>query len=555
MNHALQRTLLAFTLCMTSLAALRDAKAQSASALSAMIKRFIPTEITGDTNHLSPGDRSALKKLCEASKIMDRIYLRQVWDGNEEMQRRLEADRTPLGLLRRQYFEINMGPWSRLDHNTPFIPNVPKRPPGANYYPGDMTKKEFTRWLGTLQETEKKKATGFFYTIRRDKTGTLTLVPYKEEYREFLVPAAGLLREAASLTTNPTLATYLSKRADAFLSDDYYESDVAWMDLDSPIDVTIGPYEVYQDELFNYKAAFEAFITLRDEEESNKLAKFSAYLQEIEDHLPVAPQFRNPKLGGMAPIRVVDVVLVGGEARAGVQTAAFNLPNDERVTSEKGSKRVMLKNVQEAKFKNTLVPISTLVLDPSQRSLVSFEPFFTHILAHELMHGLGPHNITVNGRATTVRQEMKEIGSALEEAKADIAGLFALQYLIDKGILEKSLEEHMYVSYLASTFRSIRFGLNDAHGKGMALQCNYLTDEHAIDINTKTGTYRVNLQRIKAAVSKLTGHIMTIQAEGNYEAAKTLLDRYGRIRPTMQKVLKILGKLPVDIVPIYPLAQ
>lgn len=555
MDYALQRTILLCILCMTALAASRGAKAQDASALSAMIKRFVPAEIAGDTTQLSPGDRSALKKLYEAARIMDRIYLRQVWTGNEEMQRRLEVDKTPLGLLRRQYFEINMGPWSRLDHNAPFIPNAPKRPPGANYYPGDMTKTEFTRWLGTLPDAEQRKATGFFYTIRRDKTRKLMLVPYKEEYREFLIPAAGLLREAASLTTNPTLATYLSKRADAFLSDDYYESDVAWMDLDSPIDVTIGPYEVYQDELFNYKAAFEAFITLRDEEESNKLVKFSAHLQEIEDHLPVAPQFRNPKLGGMAPIRVVDVVLVGGEAKAGVQTAAFNLPNDERVTSEKGSKRVMLKNVQEAKFRNILVPIASIALDPSQRSLVSFEPFFTHILAHELMHGLGPHNITVHGKATTVRKEMKEIGSALEEAKADIAGLFALQYLIDKGILEKSLEEQMYVSYLASTFRSIRFGLNDAHGKGMALQCNYLTDEGAIAINKTTGTYSVNVEKIKAAVSKLTGNIMTIQAEGNYASAKALLDRYGRIRPAMQKVLKTLGKLPVDIAPIYPLAQ
>ena len=278
-------------------------------------------------------------------------------------------------------------------------------------------------------------------------------------------------------------------------------------------------------------------------------------LQDIEDHLPIDARYRNPRLGALAPIRVVDEVAIGGEARGGVQTAAFNLPNDERVTAAKGSKRVMLKNVQEAKFNTILTPIANMVLDPAQRSLIAFEPFFTHILAHELMHGLGPHTIAVAGKGTTVRQAMRELGSALEEAKADIAGLFALQFLIDKGVVDKATEQHMYVTYLAGVFRSVRFGITEAHGKGMALQFNYLSDNGAFSLDSAAGTYRVNFDAVKEAVKKLTGLIMTIQAEGDYAKAKDLLDTYAVIRPPMQKTLDAMKSLPVDIVPVFPLAQ
>jgi hypothetical protein len=417
-----------------------------------------------------------------------------------------------------------------------------------------MSKDEFTSWVATLPEAEQKRATGFFTTIRRNSAGTLTVVPYNEEYAALLTPLASKLREAAAHTDNASLKTFLAKRADALLSNEYYDSDVAWMDLESPIDVTIGPYEVYMDELFNYKAAFEAYITLRNDEETAKLAKFSGMLQDIENHLPIDPRYRNPKLGAMAPIRVVDEVAIGGEARAGVQTAAFNLPNDERVTAEKGSKRVMLKNVQEAKFKTILVPLASAVLDPSQRSLIAFEPFFTHILAHELMHGLGPHTIMAGGKKSTVRQAMRDLGSALEEAKADIAGLFALQYLIDKGLVDKATEQQMYVTYLAGVFRSVRFGIKEAHGKGMALQFNYLSDNGAFAYDSTAGTFRVNFDKVKEATLKLTGHIMTIQAEGNYAKAKELLDTYAVIRPPMQKALDSLKNIPVDIAPHFPLA-
>jgi Peptidase family M49 len=525
------------------------------TSLAAKIRRFAPTVITADTSRLSAGDRRALVKIIEAARLLDPLFLRQVWSGNEALKRKLERDKTLRGRERLHYFRINNGPWSRLDSNEPFIEGVPKeKPTGANYYPEDMTKEEFNAWSQALPLEARERALGFFYTIRRDAGGKLKVVPYSEEYKGFLVPAARLLREAAALTTNETLRNFLNLRADAFASNNYYASDVAWMDLDSPIDVTIGPYETYEDELFSYKAAFEAYVTLRDEAESAKLAKFSQYLQELEDNLPIDARYRNPKLGAASPIRVVNEVYASGEGNSGVQTAAYNLPNDERVVKEKGSKRVMLKNVQEAKFKQTLIPISKVVLSVADQRDVAFDPFFTHILAHELMHGLGPHNITVNGEETTVRKQLKELSSAFEEAKADIVGLWALQYLMDKGLVDKKMERALYTTFLASAFRSVRFGITEAHGRGIALQFNYLVDEDGFRYDERTGQFSVNPAKIKEAVRKLTSEIMTVQAEGSYDKAKAMLDKYGVIRPLMQKALDRMKNVPVDIEPIFTLA-
>ena len=524
--------------------------------LAKKIARFSPTVLTADISQLSPGDRKALTKIIAAAKLLDPLFLRQVWSGNEALKQKLEADKTAADRQRLHYFLMNDGPWSRLDHNEPFIEEVPReKPKQANYYPDDMTKQEFETWVAGLAEADKQKATGFFHLIRRGADGKLMTVPYSQAYAEFLVPAAKLLNEAAALTTNATLKNYLTKRAAAFASDDYYDSDVAWMDLDSPIEATIGPYETYEDELFSYKAAFEAYVTLRDQAESAKLEKFSGYLQELEDNLPLEARYRNPKLGAASPIRVVNEIFGSGEGNSGVQTAAFNLPNDERVVAEKGSKRTMLKNVQQAKFQKTLVPISRVVLSRAHQPLLSFESFFTHILAHELMHGLGPHNIKVNGEDTTVRKQLKELSSAFEEAKADITGLWALQYLIDKGVVEKQMERSLYTTFLASAFRSVRFGITEAHGKGIALQFNYLTDEGAIEIDETAGTFSINNAKVKEAVRKLTNEILTIQAEGSYDKTKAMLDKYAVMRPAMQKALDRMKTVPTDIEPIFPLAK
>ena len=533
----------------------QSTKMDTSSSLAARIKRFAPTVLTADTTQLTPNDAQALKKIIAAAKYLDPLYRQQIWSGNEALLKKLEADKSAPGRERLHYFLINQGPWSQLDENQPFIAGVAPRPPQANFYPADITKEEFNTWLSSLPGDEKARATGYFYVIRRDAGGKLKTVPYNEEYREFLDPSAKLLREAAALTSNITLKDFLTKRASAFASNDYYDSDVAWMDLEAPIDVTIGPYETYEDEMFGYKAAYEAYVTLRDQGESAKLARFSQYLQELEDHLPMDAGYRNPKLGAASPIRVVNEVYSSGEGNAGVQTAAFNLPNDERVVKEKGSKRIMLKNVQDAKFNKTLVPISRVVLDPAQQSRLSFEAFFTHILTHELMHGLGPHNIHVDGQATTVRLQLKELYSAIEEAKADITGLWALQYLIDKGVVEKQMEQTLYVTYLASAFRSVRFGINEAHGRGVAMQFNYLTDEGAIRFDEGTGKFSVDESKIKDAVRKLTHELLTIEAEGSHDKAKAILDKYAIVRPAMKSAFDRLGEVPVDIEPIFPLAK
>jgi len=524
--------------------------------LAKKIRRFAPTVLTANTSHLSAGDRKALKKIIEAAKLFDPLFLRQVWNGNEALHQRLEADLTAAGRQRLHYFLINDGPWSRLDDKEPFLEGVPqKKPENANYYPDDMTRDEFKAWVAGLPEAEKQKATGFFWLIRRGADGKLMTVPYSEAYAESLQPAAKLLNEAAALTTNKSLKDFLTKRAAAFATDDYYASDVAWMDLDAPIELTIGPYETYEDELFSYKAAFEAYVTLRDEAETAKLARFSQHLQELENNLPMDAKYRNPKLGAASPIRVVNNVFGSGEGNSGVQTAAFNLPNDERVVKEKGSKRVMLKNVQDAKFAKTLIPISRVVLSPAQQKLLAFDSFFTHILMHELIHGLGPHNITVNGEQTTVRKQLKELSSAIEEAKADISGLWALQFLIDKGVIDKQMERTLYTTFLASAFRSVRFGVTEAHGRGVAMQFNYLTDEGAIEVNERDGTFSINHAKIKGAVNKLTREILTLQAEGSYPKAKALLEKYAVIRPPMKRAFDRMGNVPVDIEPIFPLAK
>jgi tetratricopeptide (TPR) repeat protein len=528
--------------------------APNADQLKTMSARFAPVDLTADVSKLPANERQALGKLVEAAKVMDTLFLRQVWAGNETMLLELLQDTSPLGRERLHSFMLNKGPWSRLDHFDPFIPGAPKKPEQANFYPPDATKEQVEEWISTLPGGQKTAATGFYSTIRRNAEGKLIAVPYSYEYQGELAHAAALLREAAALTRQPTLKTFLEKRAQAFLSNDYYDSDVAWMELDASIEPTIGPYEVYEDEWFNYKAAFEAFITLRDEAESAKLARFGAELQEIENNLPIDPKFRNAKLGALAPIRVVDVVFSGGDGNRGVQTAAYNLPNDERITAEKGAKRVMLKNTQDAKFAKVLVPISKIALAPRDQGSVEFDAFFTHILMHELMHGLGPHTITAGERPSTVRQELKETYSTIEEAKADISGLFALQFLVDRGKLEKKFEQTMYTTYLASMFRSIRFGLNEAHGRGVAMQLNYFLDHGGVTV-ASDGTFAIDAAKIKQNVIDLTRDLMTMQAVGDYNAAKQMLQTMAVVRPPVQAVLDRLKDVPVDIEPRFTTAE
>lgn len=518
--------------------------------LKQMSARFAPVKLAYDTSKLSPGDQKALAKLVEAARLLNPLFMEQLWSGDRALYAQLQKDTTPLGKERLHYFWLNKGPWSDLDGHTAFIPGVPERKPlGANFYPEDMKREEFESWVKTLDGPAGQQAEGFFTLIRRDSAKHLAAVPYSKAYAAELSNIAGLLREAAAATDNASLKKFLTLRADAFLSNDYYASDLAWMELDAPLDITFGPYETYNDELFGYKAAFEAYITIRDEQETDRLKTFAGRLQEVENNLPIDPHYRNPKLGAAAPIRVVNEVFASGDGAHGVRTAAFNLPNDERVVHEKGSKRVMLKNVQDAKFRAILTPIAARVLSKADQSHLSFDAFFEHILAHELSHGIGPHQIQVGGRATTPRQELKEIYAALEEAKADVTGLFMVQYLYDHGLPHSAdAERQLYATFLASAFRSVRFGLTEAHGRGIAMQFNYLTDKGAFVANPD-GTFSVDYAKVKPAVRDLAHDLLTLEAQGDYAGAKRMLDTLAAVRPPMQRALDALKDIPTDIDP------
>lgn len=531
--------------------------------LNKMAARFAPVELKADTSMLSAGDRKAIAKLIEAAKIIDVLQLRQRWSGNEALWSALQKDKTALGAARLNYFWLNKGPWSIIDDNKSFMPsdyaglNIPaKKPEGANFYPAGATKQALESWMNSLPAKDKEDAQWFFTVIRTGPDGKFKTVKYSDEYKLELEKLAKLLREAASHTDNASLKKFLTLRADAFLSNDYLASDFAWMDLDSPVDVTIGPYETYNDELFGYKAAFEAYVNVRDPKETAKLSFFGNHLQELEDNLPIDPKYRNPKVGAIAPMVVVNQVYGAGDGNMGVQTAAYNLPNDERIISKRGSKRVMLKNIQEAKFESTLKPITKLVLRPADQKDLDFDSFFTHILAHEIMHGLGPHTTKVNGKDSTPRQDLKDTYSTIEEAKADVTGLWALAYMMDKGQLRDTLgqgelaERKLFNTFLASAFRTLHFGLTDSHARGMAIQLNYLLDKGGF-VSHGDGTFSVDFKKIKQAVADLDREFLMIEATGDYARAKAMMDKYIVIRPDVQKALDKMKAVPNDIRPAF----
>jgi hypothetical protein len=527
------------------------------AALKRMAARLAPTDMKVDTSALSSGDRQALVVLVRAGRVVNDIFLSQLWSGNPNLYAKLKRDTSTLGRDRLHYFWINKSPWSEIDGHTAFLPGVPARKlPGANFYPEDMTKEEFETWVKALPKERREQAEGFYTVIRRDGKGRLAAVPYSEAYRANLDKAARLLREAASATDNASLKKFLELRADAFLSNDYYASDIAWMDLDAPLDVTIGPYETYNDEIFGYKAAFEAYVNVRDDKETEKLAFFGSHLQDIENNLPEDPQYRNPKLGALSPIRVVNEVFGAGDGSHGIQTAAYNLPNDDRVVAQKGSKRVMLKNVQEAKFHTVLEPIAKKLLPAAMQPDVDFNSFFTWILAHELTHGIGPHEIKVGGRDTNPRFELKELYSTIEEAKADVTGLFALQFLMDQKAIPggEEAERKLYTTYLASAFRTLHFGLQDSHARGQAMQMNYLLDQGAV-VAGADGTFSVDFSKIKEGIRGLDNMLLTLEATGDYDGTKKKLAELAVLRPPVAKALDSLGDIPTDIEPVFTTAN
>ena len=521
------------------------------------LAKFSPTELEADLSALSPEDRRVLDLLVRAARQMDEIFLRQVWAGNPEMRDRVAAwsgqdgKATPAQVAAREFYELNFGPWDRLDEFKPFLGDKP-HPEGAGYYPEDMTKQEFESWVAN-HPADKERFTSGTTVIRRNGSA-LQAVPYSQEYRQWLQPTAKLLRQAAAATSNASLKRFLDLRATAFETDDYYDSDMAWMDLDAPVEVTIGPYETYEDLLFGYKTAFEAFVTVNLPKESAALTRYKERLPWLEGNLPIPEEHKNPNRGTESPIRVVDTVFTAGDTKAGVQTLAFNLPNDERVREEKGSKKVLLRNTMRAKYDKILMPIAERVIAESQVKDVAFDAYFNEVLHHELSHGLGPGTIMKDGRKTEVRLELKELFGTLEEAKADVMGVYNILALIERGDMPADLRRTLEPTYVAGLFRSARFGVHEAHGQGVVAQFNYLMEKGALEVD-ESGRFRAVSAKFPGAMRDLLRDMLLLQAAGDYEGTKAFLDRYGKPRKSLLDAIERLKEVPVDIRPVYTYAE
>jgi Peptidase family M49 len=509
--------------------------------------QFVRESLDADTSELSPTEAEALAHLVKAARVIDAIFASQAWQGNPAFAPRVAALTGPNAQAAKDYYRIMAGPWDRLKAFEPFLGTAP-HPEGAGFYPEDMSRGEFEAFL-TAHPSERAAFTSTTTVIRRSG-GTLVAVPYSKEYKEWLGDAAGELRAAAAVTTNDSLRKFLTLRAEAFASDDYYASDLAWMDLDSPIEVVIGPYETYEDGLFGYKAAFEAFVCVTERKDSEQLAKYKGELPYLESRLPIPDEYKNPKRGADSPIRVVDEVVTAGDARRGVQTVAFNLPNDERVREAKGSKKVLLKNMMRAKYDGILAPIAARTLLKDEAGKVDFDSYFHHTLLHELSHGLGPGRITVNGRSTEVRLELKELFPAIEEAKADVLGVYNLAVLANRGVVPVSVVQALPWTYLAGLFRAARFGTTEAHGLGCVIQANYLLAKGAIEV-TPDGRFRPVLAKFAGGIKELAHDLLMVEAQGSYAGAQAMVKTYGAVQAPMARLLASLKDIPVDVDPAF----
>lgn len=514
------------------------------------------TVVDYDHALLNDNEKQVVAKLIEASAFIDDIYWRQVSEDNPKLRMRLEQQATESDLDRAgyEYFLANRGRWDRLKEDEAFIAPFDKKPEGAAFYPADLTKEEFESYVKA--HPDQKEALEGLLTVVRREGDRLVTIPYSKYYAEHLTPAAAKLREAAALTDSISLRNYLTKLADAFGKDDYRDSDIAWMDLQGPIEVVIGPYEVYEDNLFNYKAAFESFITVVDKPESDKLAVYAKHLPDMEMNLPEPDEYKNKNRGTESPIRVVQEIFTAGDARRGVQTSAFNLPNDEAVRELKGSKKVLLKNVMDAKFRQSGKPIAMRVLEPSLRDAISFDAYFNHTLFHELSHGVGPGLIpdpAGSGKRVDSRTLLKNLYSAIEECKADVVGLWNILYARDKKLLTSIDERQLWATYTGLMFRSMRFGIDEAHGRGTAVQWNWLR-EHGAVTPLSDGTYTMDAAKYREGVRTLATELLTIEATGDYARGQRLLDKYGVSNAEIDGVIAKLKDIPVDINPVFPAA-
>jgi hypothetical protein len=499
------------------------------------VDNFVEVELTTNINHLSDNEKKMLPLLFEAAQIMDDIYWIQAYGDKNELFAKINDDAT------RNFVKINYGPWERLNNNTSFIEGYGEKPVGANFYPSDMTREEFDAFKSDDKTSQ-------YTVIRRNAEGQLMTVPYSVAYGPQHEKAAALLRQAAKLADYEPLKTYLDLRAEALLTDNYQPSDMAWMDMkDNNIDFVVGPIENYEDALYNYKAAHEAYILIKDLEWSQKLTRFAALLPVLQQSLPVEPEYKAEVPGIDSDMAVYDAVFYAGDCNAGSKTIAINLPNDPEVHVKKGSRKLQLKNSMRYKFDKILVPISNILIDSSQQQNITFDAFFENTMFHEVAHGLGIKN-TINGKGS-VRDAMLESFSSIEENKADILGLFMVTKLAEMGELgEKNLMDN-YVTFMAGIFRSVRFGAASSHGKSNMVSFYYFQDKGAFTRDAETGTYKVNFDNMTQAVASLAQEILIMQGNGNYDDAIALLKSKGVIQEALQKDLDRVNNsgIPVDI--------
>jgi len=497
---------------------------------------YVEFSLVADLSHLSDGQRQMLVLLIEASQIMDDLFWRQAYGDN------YQAWLASIGVAdARRFAEANYGPWDRLNNEAPFMPDAGEKPLGARFYPADMTKDEF-------EAAGLEGKTGLYSFIRRNESGELTIVPFHIEYREELSQAAGLLRLAADLAEHEGFANYLRLRADALTTDDFQESDLAWMDVKTnPIELVIGPIETYEDRLFGYRAAYESYVLIKDQEWSERLAKFAQFLPELQRGLPVDEAYKSEIPGTDSDLNAYDVIYYAGHSNAGSKTIAINLPNDEEVQLQKGTRRLQLKNAMQAKFEKIMEPISGVLIDEAQRKHVTFDAFFANTMFHEVAHGLGIKN-TIDGSAT-VRASLLDVASSMEEGKADVLGLYMITRLNEAGELGNDDLMDNYVTFMAGIFRSVRFGASSAHGKANMVRFNFFQEQGAFVRDTETGTYSVDFDRMQKAMSALSKLLLTLQGDGDYAGAFKLTNEKGVIGAQLQGDLDRLtnANIPVDI--------
>ena len=499
-----------------------------------LAEKYTSVRLDPSLDHLSDQQQQMVAILVDAADRMNELFWYEAYGKRDSLLQIAEDPST------RKFVDINYGPWDRLNGNEPFVDDVGPKPAGANFYPADMTKEEFE------QANLPDKASQYTF-IRRNEAGGLISVPYHEQFAEQVQAVANLLEKAAALAEDPNFAHYLKLRAEALLTDDYQASDMAWMDTkNNAVDIVIGPIETYEDQLFGYKAAHEGYVLIKDQEWSDRLAKYAAFLPELQQNLPVPDTYKQETPGSDADLNAYDVVYYAGDCNAGSKTIAINLPNDEEVQLQKGTRRLQLKNAMRAKYDKILVPLASVLIASEQQQYVTFDAFFANTMFHEVAHGLGIKN-TINSRGT-VREALRENASALEEGKADVLGLYMVTQLHDKGELEGDLKTY-YTTFLASIFRSVRFGASSAHGKANMIRFSYFQEKGAFE-RSEAGAYRVNYDQMRQAMDELSQEILTLQGEGDYDGVARLVSHRGVISDQLQQDLDRLDAqaIPVDVV-------